>query len=552
MGGETWRNGLNSPRKLLILSLFVIALSPLTFAASAAKIYITPNGTAQGACTTSPQTPAWFNNSANWGSGSGQIGPGTTVTLCGTFTGTANSTEFSFQGSGTSGNPITLLFDTGTQLSAPYWAASSGGNGCGGAICMYNRSYITVNGGSNGIIQNTANGDGLANQQDSEGIEATACNNCTIENLTIQNIYVHPANGTGSIDQTQMRCISISGSNWQINNNTMHDVGWCLFQAYNNHDTNVNIYDNNIYNFDHGWMLATSSGNSFSNAFFHDNQVHDSANWDASGCPFHHDGIHTFGTNGSSMTGVYVYNNYFYGNWGVCPTGFIFVEGGASSTPSHMQSSAWFNNVAIVNTASPIVNTNGWIDIASGESGTQQVFANTVIGPNNSDNTLCLGMQNLSGLSFEDNTISNCGDPVGISSSSLVAVDYNFYGTTCGSGGNCFIWNGSFTGSFSAWKAACACDSHAVHNTNPLLNSDGSPQSGSPVIQQGADLSSLANGNFASLANDTSKGNTRTPLARPTGSCSTQGSASCWDIGAYQYAASNLPAPPTGLAAVVQ
>jgi len=416
---------------------------------------------------------------------------------------------------------------------------------------MYNRSYITVDGGSNGLIQNTANGDGLGNQRDSEAIEASSCNSCTIQNLSIQNVYVHPANGTGSIDQTQMRCISFSGSNWNIKNNTMHDVGWCLFQAYKNGDTNTTISGNNIYNFDHGWMLATSSANSYTNAFFHDNQVHDTAAWDASGCPYHHDGIHTFGTNGSSMSGIYVYNNYFYGNWGTCPTGFVFVEGGASSTPSHMQSSGWWNNVAIVNTASPIVNTNGWVDIASGESGSQYVFSNTIIGPNNSDNTLCIGMQGLSGLTFEGNTVNNCGDPVGISSSHLVAVDYNFYGTSCGNGNNCFIWNGAFTGSFTSWKAASASDSHAVHSMTPLLNADGSPQSGSPTIQQGVNLSSLATGILASLADDTDRGDTRTPVSRPAGTCSAQGSPSCWDLGAYQYASSQQPPAPTGLTAVV-
>ena len=544
---------MNGIRKLILVVTVLLTFSPLMFA-SATNVYITPDGSSQGACTTNPQTPAWFNNAANWGNGTSQIGPGTTATICGTFTGGAGSTEFTFQGSGSSGNPITLLFDANTVVSAPYWAASSGGQGCGGAICMYNRSYITVDGGSNGIIQNTANGDALANRQDSEGIEASACNNCTIQNLTIQNIYVHPANGTGSIDQTQMRCISFSGSNWNINNNTMHDAGWCLFQAYANGDTNTTISSNNIYNMDHGWMFATSSPNRATNAFFHDNQVHDTANWDASGCPYHHDGIHTFGTNGSTMTGVNVYNNYFYGNWGSCPTGFIFVEGGGSSTPSHMLSSAWWNNVLIVNLSSPIVNTNGWFDIASGDSGTQQVYSNTILGPNNTDNTLCLGLENLSNLTYNNNVISNCGDPVNISSTKVASADYNGYGTVCGNYGNCFIWNGSFTGSFAAWKSSCSCDSHTVQTNSPALSATGSLQSGSPFIQYGANLGSSATGNLATLAWTTTEGNTLTAVARPpAATCSTQGSSSCWDIGAYQYGTgSNSPNPPTGLAAVVQ
>lgn len=543
---------MNGPRKLTLLFPFIVLAAPLMFS-SATNVYITPNGSAQGACTSNPQTPAWFNNPANWGSGSSQIGPGTTVTICGTFTGTAGSTELVFQGSGSSGNPITLLFDTNTQLNAPYWAPSSGGMGCGGAICMYAQSYVVVDGGSNGVIQNTENGDSFAYRQDSEAIEATSCNNCEVRNLTIQNIYVHPSGGNGSIDQTQMRCISISGSNWTISGNTMHDAGWCLFEAYKNGDTNIQISNNDIYNFDHGWMFATSSANSATNISFHDNRVHDTANWDASGCPFHHDGIHTFGTSGSSMSGINVYNNSFYGSWGNCPTGFIFVEGGSSSTPSHMQSSTWWNNVFLVSAG--ITNTNGWVDIASGESGTQQVYNNTIVGYS-ADNTLCFGIEHLSALTFKNNNMYQCGDPVSLQGTSpgSASIDYNFYGNyTCANGGNCFVnQSGGFEGSFSTWKSYCSCDSHSIQNNSTLFNSNGSPMAGAPNIQQGANLMTVASGNLSNLADDTSDGDIRAPISRPNGTCSTQGTSNCWDIGAYQYAAVQAPAPPTALSAVVQ
>ncbi len=162
--------------------------------------------------------------------------------------------------------------------------------------------------------------------------------------------------------------------------------------------------------------------------------------------------------------------------------------------PAHMKNFGYWNNVHILSGSlgtTTEVNTNGSVDIASGDSGTQQIYNNTFIGPNNSDNTLCLGLENLSGVSYENNTFTNCGDPVNISNTKVVAADYNLYGTQCGNGNNCFIWNGAFTGSFAAWKASCNCDSHALQNNNPLLNADGSPQSGSPVIQQGANLMNI-------------------------------------------------------------
>ena len=87
------------------------------------------------------------------------------MTICGTFSGGAGATEFTFQGNGSSGSPITLLFDRGTTLSAPYWSASNG------AINISGRNYVTINGQGSGIVQNTGNGDGPGpNRQISMGI----------------------------------------------------------------------------------------------------------------------------------------------------------------------------------------------------------------------------------------------------------------------------------------------------------------------------------------------------------------------------------------------
>jgi hypothetical protein len=424
------------------------------------------------------------------------------------------------------------------MVQSPYFASSVGGIAAGGITMGSGLSYLTIDGGTNGVVQNTANGSSLANHAPSTGVSAFSCGNCTVKSLTIANIYVN-VSGNGSLgDNSVVRALDFTGSNWVISNNTVHDCGWCLVEFYNNADTNVQIYGNNIYNFGHAWALAGGASKSTTNVYSHDNQFHDTSNWDAAGCPFHQDGLHAFGTTGSWMSGVYLYNNYFYGNWGSCPTGFVFIEGGSSSTPAHMRSFYMWNNVGIV--TSGIVNTNGWFQIASGESGTQDIYNNTILGPNNTDNTLCIGMQGLSGLSFENNTISNCGDPVWIGNSTLKTVDYNFYGTTCGNHGNCFVWNGSFMGSFSQWRSACSCDSHAVQSNSPLLSAIGAPQSGSPAIGAGNNLSTIATGPLAALASDTTLGNTRTPLARP-------GGGTPWDIGAYDYA--SAPAPPTNLSA---
>ena len=319
----------------------------------------------------------------------------------------------------------------------------------------------------------------------------------------------------------------------------IHDCGWCLFQSFQNGDTNTAIFNNNLFNFDHGWMLATSGNYSFSNAYFYNNSLHDTANWDGPGCPAHHDGIHMFGTSGSAISGIYVSNNYFYGGWGTCPTGFVFAESG------NISNTYWWNNVFLVQN-SPIVNTNGWVGIFQGQSGNTQFINNTVIGPNNSDNTLCVGVKTSNALLVENNLISNCGDPIELDTSAPMTVDYNFYGTTCGNYGNCFILNDSFTGSLQKWQVACVCDSHSVQNSSPLVNADGSLQNAFPATGVGANLISLAAGHFATLSSDTTRGMTRTASLRPV--------SGPWIPGAYGLAVTGVvgPTPPTGLVATPQ
>src|SRR5258708_23135164 len=131
-------------------------------AMAASDIYISQSGTGNGTSCGSPLSAAWFNTAANWGTGSGQIGPGKTVHLCGTFTGTAGSTMLTAHGSGTSGNPITILFEPGAVLTAPYWSSTGG-------LVLSGQSWIVVNGdiggGRQGIIQSTDNGSNRTYQQ---------------------------------------------------------------------------------------------------------------------------------------------------------------------------------------------------------------------------------------------------------------------------------------------------------------------------------------------------------------------------------------------------
>jgi hypothetical protein len=543
---------------LIFFLAFLICnmISAPAASAQATNVYITPDGSSQGICTSNQQTPSYFNNGANWGNGANQIGPGTTVNLCGTFTGAAGSTLLTFQGSGTSGKPITLLFDAGTQLNAAYWSGSGGINTNG-------KSFITIDGGTNGVIQNTANGDLLANRQISALINAYSCGSCTIQNLTLANVYVASQGITNVLGgaMTQMNSVTFSGSNWTIRNNVVHDCGWCLYNPYANGDTNIQVYNNEIYNWDHAYMFAAAGANSATNFYFHDNNIHDNINFETIGCVYHLDGIHFFGTNGSSMSGIYVYNNWFHGVLsGPCSSGFIFMEGGASSTPSHASNTYWWNNVFDASqTDAP--NANGWVGIFSGDSGVTTVLNNTMVAANGTDMDVCYNVKYVNDLTFEDNVVNNCGIQMGLGSlTGTIIVDYNIYGNSCQNGNNCFVFNGSFEGNFATWKSALSgagisgADAHSLYNLVPNLNMNGTPESTYIGNLWGANLSSFAAGNMASLSSSTTQAGAQTPVVRPgAGTCSPQPSTPCWTVGAYQTSGSTSgqPTPPTALIATV-
>src|SRR5690348_8425802 len=104
-------------RVLLSVCCLFAALCP------AKDIYIAQNagGRADGADCDDAFAYSFFNDAANWGSGAAQIGPGTTVHLCGLVT-TSNGSGYdylTFRGSGVRGQPITLKWEPDARLSVP-------------------------------------------------------------------------------------------------------------------------------------------------------------------------------------------------------------------------------------------------------------------------------------------------------------------------------------------------------------------------------------------------------------------------------------------------
>jgi hypothetical protein len=541
----------NGPRKLVLAVMFVILATGFSAAASAANIYIAQNavGGNTGADCADAYAASWFNSSANWGSGAGQIGPGTTVHLCsGTYSfpgGT--SCGLSFQGSGSSGSPITLVADQGVvTITAPYWDGSANG----GAICASGYNYITINGvsKSNLVLQASANGSGLANQADyAFGVWALSSNNLIVENLTVSNIYVHtqcvsPYTGCDEGGQNTGG-IAAQGSNVTITGNVIHDAKWCLTGGVGGNVTVTNrvISNNTIYDCDHGVAVGVGDTNGVLNGLLiYGNDISNAYVWDdnPSVNNNHHDGIHIWSYNpGDSITGARIYNNYEHGNWGASCNSAIFVEAvNSSCSPTNCLVSPYFFNNILIDQSTESHQGCGNICL---ESTGATVVNNTIDNSGASGGGSVAFNQDGGGSTvFENNTINGANGTVAFPNGySGNTSDYNNYSNIGGGG-----WNNG--GSFSSWKSSCSCDSHSNGNA-PDLNASWQPTSSSTsLIAEGTNLTSLS---ITALGNDFG-GN-----ARPSGACAAQGTPTCWTIGAYQYGSGNQsPAAPTGLAAVVE
>lgn len=454
----------------------------------------TYSGTSGTYCTsgsTSTQVYTYFNSSSNWTSGTptgNQIGPGTTVIVCGPLTGSAGSNVLAFQGSGASGNPITLLMDaaSGALIQDPYC-------GTGGGACIYvsGKSYIVINGGNTGnatsgttwtagLVRSYANGQSGQSICPGSGsvgappwsascsnfvtnvtmIEAMSVNNVTIENLgpcvggVMNSGDSSFGNGAPGND-----CIHFQGSNVTINNNQLwYDGNGVDNTTWVNGDTNTLIENNDIQ--ENGWGIGCAGGSgSNTNYQVIGNHFHNFTQWNSEGT--HVNGIHCFDLSGGGIASFYLGNNLFDGNMGSGGwTAWVYLE--ADGTGQNWNGAdgtfyAW-NNV-LVGTGT-VVNGNGLMNFGSGEN---HILVNNVFygsGTSGATGTgPCLGFEGAN-ITVENNVFINCtqivatpygGNPgpsflstcangvPGTGSSSC--FDYNVYSNMTGGGNNAFVVN---------------------------------------------------------------------------------------------------------------
>lgn len=317
------------------LAIFLILSSGLAFG-SAADIYMTP--LFGSTCLGQPAFQAtFFNTAGNWGSGATQIGPGTTVHLCGVF-----SSTLTFQGSGTSGSPITLHFETGAKFSTAHWGAGAN------VIFASGKSNLVVDGGTNGTIEATNNGSSptYGFQDDETGVDLGTCANCVIKNLTISNMFVKNTSDNQGVGE----CVHLLGSGSSITGITCHDANIGIGYNYPAGGTNTvgEIAHNTIYHTNIAISVGdTGAGASFTGLSIHDNEIYDASNWDDLATnAFHHNGVMIFVTNdNSSVPSPTIYNNYIHGDFGARETGHIFLDGEGNGSAGSYAGAQIFNNV---------------------------------------------------------------------------------------------------------------------------------------------------------------------------------------------------------------
>lgn len=542
---------------LLILGILMTANPAL---ASIANVYIAQSaaGTQDGSSCANAFAATFFNTAGNWGSGSSQIGAGTIVHICGTWTGAANSTLLTFLGDGANGNVITLLFEPGALMQAPYFQRA------GGAINLNGHSHILIDGGvicgivngvevpvnqCNGTIQNTDDGTNLTYQQNSSAIYGGSGINASdieIRNL-VTKLYTrvdshnnsHAADGAGVFaiwfDHAGLTNVNIHHCNIQ------HDSEAITIDFEGHNLSGITMANNYVNDMHWGLVIAGASNNTTATGIvLHDNEITNWSNWVSPSTTFHGNGIMLFN---ASCTGCsigdansLIYNNYVHGDLtggfsGSSPTAMI-------SPQDNTQGFQIFNNLVVDTCSGAGYSCGPAIWMLGPNSVNMSVYNNTIVNTGNGGAGLWAGSYSgTNGIIAKNNVFSGVAYPFYVNDNSWteLTTDYNdAYGTT--------DWICVNTGAgppscltLSQYQSQHSGDLHSSTG-NPNLTSSYKLDSGSAAVGLGTNLTSLG---ITALNKDAAGS------GRP--------SSGAWDAGAYQSGSTSAVAPsaPAGLTATV-
>lgn len=477
--------------------------------ANAEDIYVsqTASGSNSGVDCLNAKSMAWLNTAGSWGAGEGKVSAGDTVHMCGTLI-----SPLTIQGSGTSGNVITILFETGAKFSKTHWNGANGN----AAIYANGLNYLTIDGGTNGIIEATDNGTGKTTQLNCYGVLLEGGTiGLTVRNLTVNSMYTR----NGTVDNNDLGSgIKVTGeiTNVTINNNTTSYGSTGVYIGYHGKSSVVKVHHNTCS----AHSVAINIGDRAAGSVLDDLQVYNNelaCNREWAGTPaIHLQLFHLFAVGGgtSTVTNYKMYNNYLHGNLGDYVTSFHNAEG-------KIPNALIYNNLFVHDTW-----TGGNGDVSMKGANGAKIYNNTFIS--NTAGAIAIlaseytGYDKLSvynniiygyGYGFMDYTVESGG-------TAMTSADHNiFYPAT-----TLFRFGGASGKSFAQWQGA-GFDAHGT-TAKPLLDANYVPiYTDTGARQKGVNLSNYFTTDF--------RGYTR-PVSGP------------WDIG-RAISPQESPTPPRNL-----
>lgn len=472
-------------------------------------------GSANGSTLGNAWSAANFNNSSNWSATpatAGKISPGDTVSLNGTIT-----SALTAQGGGTAGNIITILFASGAKMSGSPFT--------GNFITITSHDYITIDGGTNGLLESLNNGTGLGSQVNNVGVKLNGSNHITVQNLTISPLYIRTAGAETNDYGVGIECGAGGGGNCNdltVTGCTMANMVQGVGYTYHSGASNITVYNNNISYINWGVFVGDNgtSGDTMSGIRIYGNIISQWANWEQTGNFFHHNGVFIFCNNtGGGASDMQIYNNTFGPGFGAQNTSAIYINGTINSA------TYCYNNLFIP--AADEGPANGMITLrAMNVNNTNYVFNNVFVQPGAGPASCGLWMQiDVSGVAMT--VIAKNNIYTGNWYYNVIYLPGS--GTIPYTGTHNIYYNSPHFGdaggqeTLAVWKALGAGFDNDAVTTDPKLDGTYHLQVGSSAISAGENQTALG---ITALNSD------KAGSARPIGS-------TAWDDGVYNYTSSS-------------
>lgn len=527
-------------KTFLLCALFLFALPAR---ASLASVYVgqAAAGGDTGANCANEHAITFFTTAGNWGAGGAQIGQDTNVHLCGTITSVLTAL-----GSGATGHPITITWETGASMTA-----------CDitGSFRLTGRSFIAMDlGGNSTAITCPNNGIGLATAINAIGISdgGSGFSNIEIHNGTVGPFFVY-SGGTNS--GFSSACISTAaGASSHIHHLYLKGCANTIVYTLSTSGSTNDEFDHLTGDSSCGRFIDYTDGTdgtyTSSNPSIHDNDVDYTSVWAVAGGFQHYEIVHTYirGSSGSDdhILNLQIYNNYFHGatpgNSG--STGGIFVGTGVASLGTGSLTVKIFNNL--------FKNTAGGIGWSSGSGGfiyeqdalhTIEVYNNTIDGADTTTDSCVESIVSTSTnntLTVRNNICENIQfayyNPQ--STGPTLTSNLNDFYTIRNSGNGGYEYRNTVYNTLAGYQGASSQDAGSII-TIPGLNADYTITStGSAAYQFGANLTSLG-----ITALDTGAPQTFGVTGACGTGCVARSASAAWDAGAFPFAAGTPPGP---------